>query len=226
MTTQAPTSRTSFDNPASAEEKAAILQNEKRLNTRAAMQAVLDPSLSGRFAKEAKADFTVGRDEVVNYPRLPAGGPWGSGPQVGLEPPLGFSVNDLEPTGELHELQRSAATDNLLGGSCEDAAFLLGQQLAGVSPPLADDADLASPLLRSAPGPSPVPEVTSPLSSDSRATDPTLGSSGPSSFTPDQHLAAPPPDAASAPREGANRAEHRRGGAALSSRGSMTRRFG
>jgi hypothetical protein len=55
-----------FSQSVSAEEKAAILQNEKRLNTRAAMHAVLDPSLSGRFAKEAKADFTVGRDEAVH----------------------------------------------------------------------------------------------------------------------------------------------------------------
>jgi hypothetical protein len=102
--------------PLSREEKLRILEDERRANTRAAMQAVLDPTLAGRFAKEVKADFTVGRDEAVHYPRLPSG-PWGSGPQVGLEPPLGFSVNDLEPTGELHELQHSVetATPDLLG---------------------------------------------------------------------------------------------------------------
>ena len=173
------------------------------------MTSLLDPSLAGRFAQQAKPDFTVGRDPRVDYPRI-AGGPWGSGPQPGLEPALGFSVNDLEPTGELHELQRSAATDNLQGGSCADAG--------NSSPAVAAN---LSPLLGLAEGPSPTPEATSPVGSDSRATDPTFGSTDPSasSFAGDQDLAAPPVDAASAHSEGANRAEHRRGGAALSSRG-------
>jgi hypothetical protein len=93
---------------ASAEEKAAILQNEKRLNTRAAMQAVLDPTLAGRFAKEAKADFTVGRDPTVQYPRMPATSPWACD-AVGLEPPLGFSVEEMEVVGSTEEAERAAA---------------------------------------------------------------------------------------------------------------------
>ena len=48
--------------------------------------------LRARFAKEARNDFTVGNDEVVNYPRLPQGGPWGAGPQVPDEPPFGIDI--------------------------------------------------------------------------------------------------------------------------------------
>jgi hypothetical protein len=122
MTTQAPSTDLPTDNQITQEQRARLLREERSINTRAAMHSLLDPSAGGRFAKEVKADFTVGRDEAVHYPRLPSG-PWGSGPQVGVEPPLGFSVNDLEPTGELHELQHCAATDNLLGGSCADAGY-------------------------------------------------------------------------------------------------------
>jgi hypothetical protein len=107
--TQAPTSRTSFDNPTTQEQRARILEDERRTNTRAAMQAMLDPSLGGRFAKEVKADFTVGNSPRVEYPRLPSG-PWGNGPQVPDEPALGFSVNDLEPTGETFEVEHSVET--------------------------------------------------------------------------------------------------------------------
>jgi hypothetical protein len=118
--TQAPTSNTPFSQSASPEEKAAILQNEKRLNTRAAMQAVLDPSLAGRFAKEAKADFTVGRDPTVEYPKLPEGSPWRQ-QQPPNEEPFGIDIQYVEPCGTDAEVERGS-----VASTRGDFATLLG----------------------------------------------------------------------------------------------------
>jgi hypothetical protein len=123
-------------------------------------------------------------------------------PQVGLEPPLGFSVNDLEPTGELHELQHSAATAS-------------PQQWQGA------EADPSPPL---PPGSAPAPTIAA-LAPGVVGAAPSSLVSDPSASSEGQQLAAPSVDAASAHSEGANRAEHRRGGAAPFSTG-ITRRFG
>ncbi len=78
--------------------------------------ANLDTGLEGRFAK---ADYVAGQDEGVFYPRLPANSPWGDGPQPGPEMALGYSVNDLLPTGEPHEIARSLAELSAAGASAE-----------------------------------------------------------------------------------------------------------
>jgi hypothetical protein len=158
-----PTSNTPYSQEATLAERLVALEEERLAGTRSAYTNITNPEPSGRWKKPAQPS-----DPSKLYPPIP-GGPWGSGPQVPDEPPLGFSVNDLEPCGELHELQRSAATDNLQGGSCGEA---------GYSSP-ATAADLP-PLLGLAEGPSPMPEATSPVGSDDSATDPTLGSSDPS----------------------------------------------
>jgi hypothetical protein len=203
-----------FDNPTSQSERTRILEDERRTNTRSAYTGVTDPVAGGRFAK-ALGEYTVGSAPTVEYPKLPDGSPWRQ-QQPPNEEPFGIDIQYVEPCGTDAEVERaaaiaaSAATDNLLGGSCADAAFPLGQQLAGVSPPLADDADPSGFTEGLAMGPSPVSEVTSPLSSDSRATDPTssLGSDPSSSSPGDQQLAQPstpdaPKVAVSVRREGA-----------------------
>lgn len=67
----------------------------------------------GRFAAITKSAVS-GKSPTVEYPRQPAG-PWGYGPRVPDEAPLGYSVSDLEPVGEAHEiaasLVSSAVTD-------------------------------------------------------------------------------------------------------------------
>jgi hypothetical protein len=70
MTTQAPTSRASFDNPATAEERARIIREQRTVNTRSAMTSVLEPSAGGRFAK-ALGEYTVGALPRSNIPRFP-----------------------------------------------------------------------------------------------------------------------------------------------------------
>jgi hypothetical protein len=195
-----------FSQSASAEEKAAILQNEKRLNTRAAMQAVLDPTLAGRFAKEAKADFTVGNSPTVEYPKLPDGSPWRQ-QQPPPEEPFGIDIQYVEPCGTPAEIERAAAILSATECSAEASPASSSSQ-QGQS-----EADLP-PLLRSA---DPAPTIAASSAPGVVGADPTLGSTGPSSVTlADQQLAAPSVDAEP-------RVEHRRGGAALSSKPSFRR---
>jgi hypothetical protein len=59
----------------------------------------------GRHAAEAKASVS-GREPFVKYPRMPEGSPWHAD-IVPPEPGLGYAINDLEVTGEPHELATS-----------------------------------------------------------------------------------------------------------------------
>ena len=47
---------------------------------------------------------------ATQYPALPEGSPWST--QNAVEPPLGFSVEDLEPVGAAHEIAASLATSS------------------------------------------------------------------------------------------------------------------
>jgi hypothetical protein len=95
---------TAYNNPATSGEKAEALRNERRLrrgerepSTYHKLAGLAD-DLGGRFAVEA------GQSKSTDYPMQPASSPWsGAGADPGLEAPLGYSVNDLEPTGEAHE---------------------------------------------------------------------------------------------------------------------------
>jgi hypothetical protein len=84
--------------------------------------ANLDNSLSGRFAIVPGAEPSVsGRKPFVEYPA--AAPPW-SGPQVGVEQPLGWSVEDQEPCGthaEVEQSLRNAAPEVPFPYSCATA---------------------------------------------------------------------------------------------------------
>jgi hypothetical protein len=96
-----------FRNDATYEERADQLRNERKLRpagrepTTYSALAGLDLSLEGRFAP---GGYVVGSEPGVSYPG--GAGPWASDP-VGQEPSLGYSVNDLPPIGEAHEVARS-----------------------------------------------------------------------------------------------------------------------
>src|SRR5262245_50784215 len=66
----------------------------------AAAQGFVNDDRGGRFAVLEKAHVT-GSTPVVAYPKQPSG-PWSEGPGP-AEPPLGYSVEAVEPVGELHE---------------------------------------------------------------------------------------------------------------------------
>jgi hypothetical protein len=54
----------------------------------------------------ARERSTVIGSEPVTYPKLPDASPWANNP-VGQEPPLGFSIDALEPTGTHVEVEQS-----------------------------------------------------------------------------------------------------------------------
>jgi hypothetical protein len=61
----------------------------------------------GRHAAAAKATV-VGKAPTPVYPRQPSGSPWAGEVPESIEPPLGYSVqDDIEPTGNYHEIQES-----------------------------------------------------------------------------------------------------------------------
>lgn len=80
--------------------------------------AGLDTSLGGRFAP---GGYVGGSERTTDYPRLPEGSPWAGDP-VGLEPSLGYSVDDLEPTGTAAEVERSLVLAALVGGEKAEVA--------------------------------------------------------------------------------------------------------
>jgi hypothetical protein len=62
----------------------------------------IDDERGGRFAAASPTRTVVGTSPMT-YPRLPLTAPSNQAAMVGDEPPLGFSVNDMEPVGEIHE---------------------------------------------------------------------------------------------------------------------------
>ncbi|MGA8698338.1 MAG: hypothetical protein WB689_31780 [Xanthobacteraceae bacterium] len=65
-------------------------------------EAFADEDRGGRF-KTGQPTTVVGATSVPNYPTGPA---WRADP-TGVEPPLNYSVDALEPCGEAHEVRQS-----------------------------------------------------------------------------------------------------------------------
>ena len=83
-------------------ERRRILAEDRRARTYfSEAQANADLELGGRYAKVTTT--TVVGAGPIQYPRLPLTAPANQAAMVGDEPPLGFSVNDIEPVGEIHE---------------------------------------------------------------------------------------------------------------------------
>jgi hypothetical protein len=70
-------------------------------------QADADLTSQGRFKKQTATRVTG----VPTYPSMPAT-PWSSGFDQNLEPPLGFSVDAMEPVGTPEEIEKSIRADN------------------------------------------------------------------------------------------------------------------
>jgi len=125
------------------------ITNDNPATTYHQLSGLGDTSLGGRFA--AGGDVS-GTEEVVRYPRLPSTSPWASDP-VGVEPPTNYRIDDLEPTGEFHELAASGppfpeATDTPAPTTSDGAGAAL--QVASPSTPNPDgDASRAGGRLHS-----------------------------------------------------------------------------
>ena len=94
------------------QERRAVLSNEQKLpagdyepTTLHAMSR-LSNDLEGRHSAR---DYLAGADASVDYPAIPSG-PWSADyAKVPDEPPLGFDVNAVEPTGTPAEVAASMA---------------------------------------------------------------------------------------------------------------------
>jgi hypothetical protein len=95
-----------FNNDASQAERKRVIENDRKVSTFMAHAAAnIDDDRGGRYAAVGSSPRVTGASPI-SYPQQPS--PWHHDP-VGLEPPLGFSVEDHDPVGEPHELARDAA---------------------------------------------------------------------------------------------------------------------
>jgi hypothetical protein len=93
-----------YHNEATQSEKRAILKNDSYF----ARQQSQPDDAGGRYAKIRPSNVT-GSAPSQQIPKQPENSPWASDP-LGPEPPLGFSVDEMNPVGELHEIEKSLAS--------------------------------------------------------------------------------------------------------------------
>jgi hypothetical protein len=117
-----------YRNPASMKEKAQVLANDRRQNTmhgRALTE--LDQLMQGRFAKPTEVTGTEATPEA-----FPAA-EW-TRQDTGLEPVLGYSIEDQEPTGTQNEVQASIRR----AGAADPSPPRSAIEAPATDPPLAD----------------------------------------------------------------------------------------
>jgi hypothetical protein len=93
-----------YHSDASPAERRAVVENERRVHKNSYFSHA-HPDEGGRFAAINKSTVT-GSTPVPQYPPQPTSSPWASA-AVGQEPPLGFSVDEMQPVGEPHEIELS-----------------------------------------------------------------------------------------------------------------------
>jgi hypothetical protein len=90
-------------------ERRLIMADERRGRTYNGHALDDELDLGGRFAK-VNTTTVVGAGPV-SYPQQPQGSPWHSD-ACPPEPALGFSVDEIEPVGEVHEVRQSQEEGN------------------------------------------------------------------------------------------------------------------
>jgi hypothetical protein len=99
-----------YNNGTPQAERRQVLENDRKASTYFAhAQADAELDLGGRFKAVHTTTFT-GADPTVAVPQQPLGSHWHCDP-CGQEPPLGYRVDDFEPTGEKFEVAASMAGD-------------------------------------------------------------------------------------------------------------------
>jgi hypothetical protein len=117
-------------NPAdevSQAERRRIMAEERRGRTYQGHALDGEIDVGGRFAKVNKT--TVVGTSPISYPKQPQGSPWAMD-ACPPEPPLGFSVEEQEPVGEVFERSASASA----APGAEEPPSPLGHPGGGVRP--------------------------------------------------------------------------------------------
>ena len=93
-----------YRNPATMKEKAAQLVEDRRNSTMLGRAQLDLMETGGRYARSSQVVSSTGA------PTYPAAADWTQA-DPGLEPALGYSVEDQEPTGEIHERESIRRAD-------------------------------------------------------------------------------------------------------------------
>src|SRR5262245_62969351 len=94
-----------------------IMAEERRLKTYMGHALDAELEMGGRFAKVRTT--TVTGSSPISYPTQPTHSPWHSNPYP-EEPPLGYSVDAMEPVGEPHERTASATSSSVMARQAGD----------------------------------------------------------------------------------------------------------
>ena len=82
-------------------ERRRVMENDRKVATyHFVAQSAVDDERGGRYAVEGKA--TVTGSSPISYPAQPTHSPWHHDP-IGTEPPLGYSIDAIDPVGEVFE---------------------------------------------------------------------------------------------------------------------------
>ena len=117
-----------MNNPAddiSQKEKRAVLDNDRKVQGGTYFshgKAAAEDTLGGRFAVTNRAQVTGATP--YNFPRISESSVWAIPDRVGTEPPLGYAIDELEPTGEIFEQEQSMQTTSSPAASGDDVAPL------------------------------------------------------------------------------------------------------
>ena len=97
----------------SHKEKREVLLNDRLATTyHLVAQAALNDERGGRYAAGSGSKASVVGSSPVSYPAQPIGSPWHSDP-CPPEPPLGYSVDEMEPVGEMFERASTSAASEV-----------------------------------------------------------------------------------------------------------------
>jgi hypothetical protein len=87
-------------------DKKEVLENDRLATYHALAQSSIDDERGGRYAAVRRPATFIGAGPV-SYPKLPEDSPSNQMAMMPDEPPLGYSVNDQDPTGEIWEQEAS-----------------------------------------------------------------------------------------------------------------------
>jgi hypothetical protein len=105
-------------------EKKEILDNDRKVRAgtyKSLAEAEFQNEYGGRYAAAITKTKVAGSDPSVSYPKQPSSSFWSRDP-IGLEPSLGYRIDDQEPVGEKFEIERSLSSAVKAAPETGDAA--------------------------------------------------------------------------------------------------------
>jgi hypothetical protein len=98
-------------------ERREVLENDRRVREQQKGSTYFQHAVAeadeprGRFQNSSGTTTVIGRDGPPAYPTLPASSPWAGEDPVGMEPPLGYAVDEMVPLETPSAVSASAEPD-------------------------------------------------------------------------------------------------------------------